>query len=313
MPRPEPFLAELRDGATLIVNAVHETGEPLRGLCARLAAAFTCHCQANLYASFRATPGFDTHWDEHDVLVVQIAGRKLWRLHGLARVAPVLRADPPDHIGPSEVRQERVLEPGDVLYLPRGYWHAAVGLGEPSLHLTIGLTRRGGSEFLHWLADHLLSEEAMRRDLPFEADDGAVADRLGSLLRRLGDLDPAMLARDYRRAVEASLAFRPQLSLPNLGGDGTAFSPEDRLRLTEGPAHLEPADHPGAVVLSWRGVQFTIDDRLAPALRALTEGASLSARELSDAADTTEAAGLLGELVARGVLIHESPVGHPWP
>ena len=301
-PRVERFLAELRAGATLIVNAVQETGEPLRGLCAGLAGDFACHCQANLYASFGATRGFDVHWDEHDVVVVHLAGRKLWRLHGLARAAPVVRADPADHVAPAKVKEERILEAGDVLYLPRGYWHAAVGLAEASLHLTIGLTRRTGSEFLHWLADHLLGEEPMRRDLPFEAGDAAVASRLTGVFERLATLDPLALAGGYRRAVEGSLAFRPRLSLPSLGGEETTFARDDRLRLTDGAARLEPADRSGAVVLSWRGVRFTIDARLAEPLGALVAGEVLTVAAIARWADDAAVQDLARDLLARGVL-----------
>ena len=308
-PKPERFLAELRDGATLILNGVQETSAPLRTLNAAFAADFTCHCQTNLYAAFGATQGFDVHWDDHEVFVVQVAGRKLWRLYGITREAPVVRADPKDHVAPPEPMSERTLEAGDLLYLPRGYWHAAVGIGEPSLHLTIGLTRRTGSEFLHWLADHLLSEPELRRDLPFEAGDAAVAEQLSRLLSSLGDRDAAALARQYRRSIESTLSWRPELSLPGLGGPETAFAPDDTLRLAAGVARLEPGPTTDSLILSWRGARYTLAASLDAPLRALVAGESPPVRAFDQAGRPDQVAELLRDLIADGLLVHLPSTG----
>src|SRR6185369_9319656 len=154
-----------------------------------------------------------------DVFVVQVDGCKDWRLYGPTEASPTRRgagapAPPPEH-RPEIVR----LEPGDVLYLPRGHWHAAVGLGGPTLHLTIGLTRKTGADLLHWLADELLGEPLARADLPFEAGDAAVAARLAELLAEIGAADPTTLARRYRRHIEVGLPQRPQLAFPHIADE----------------------------------------------------------------------------------------------
>ncbi|MGH3831563.1 MAG: JmjC domain-containing protein [Pseudonocardiaceae bacterium] len=35
------------------------------------------------------TAGFDLHWDDHDVIVVQLAGSKMWEVRGTSRPAPL--------------------------------------------------------------------------------------------------------------------------------------------------------------------------------------------------------------------------------
>lgn len=38
-----------------------------------------------------AREGFGTHWDDHNVIVVQVEGSKHWRLYGPTRSAPMHR------------------------------------------------------------------------------------------------------------------------------------------------------------------------------------------------------------------------------
>jgi hypothetical protein len=150
---PAALNARLREGATLILDAANELSPPLQQLCAGLSAELLGSCQANLYAAWGETQGFKVHWDAHDVFVVQVEGRKRWALYGVTRPRRRSATAGAEHPKPDMPIEEIVLEPGDMLYLPRGYWHAAVGLGEPTLHLTIGVTRKTGTDFLHWLAN----------------------------------------------------------------------------------------------------------------------------------------------------------------
>lgn len=302
--------AALRGGATLILDAAHEMSPALQRLCAGLAAEFACAVQANLYACWGAVQGFDVHWDDHDVFVLQVEGRKTWRLYGATRPAPTRRDFHAEHPKPAEPREEIVLEPGDLLYLPRGHWHAAVGRGEPTLHLTIGLTRKTGADFLHWLADRSLSDAAVRTDLPLEQDDTALAARLGSLLQSLGEADPAELAQAYRRHVEAGQTQRPKLSFPFIGQSDEPLDADMRLVLADGAASLRPAERTGYVVLRWRGVDFTLAGELEPALRRLVRRQAATVAEIRTLVGERERAladDLVRELLARGALVATRP------
>jgi hypothetical protein len=295
----------LRQGATLILDAANELSPPLQALCAGLAADFTCSSQANLYACWGTSQGFDVHWDDHDVLIIQVEGRKHWRLHGATRAWPSRRDLHAEHPRPTEPVEELVLEPGDLLYLPRGYWHAAVGLGEPTLHLTVGLTRKTGSDFLHWLADHLVSEANIRADLPFEKGDAVLGAHLSGLLARAAARDPEALGRAYRRHLEAVQAQRPKLSFPFLGDADEAFAAEARFGLADGAARVAPGG-PDEVILSWRGSEFRIVAALEGSLRGLVAGESLAYREIEAAltpADQAKLPAFLRDLVRRGVLV----------
>ena len=301
---PAVLMERLRDGATLIIDSVNELSPPLASLCAKLSADFVAACQANMYACWGTTQGFDVHWDDHDVFVVQVEGRKAWALYGATETCPTRRGREAPGSPPQTPVERTVLEPGDVLYLPRGYWHAAVGIGGPSLHLTIGLTRKTAADFLHWLADESLNEAENRADLPFEAGAPATAARIAEVLGRLGAADPEDLARRYRRFVESKLVQRPMLSFPDLGADDVALSPERRLRLAPGPARLERAA--GVVVLSWRGVEFALSPSLEGPLSRMLSGETVSCADFSAAAPdspSSEVQAFLRAMVRRGAFV----------
>jgi hypothetical protein len=301
---PAALMAGLREGATLIVDAVNEISPPLQRLCAGLSAEFAASCQANLYASWGATQGFDVHWDDHEVFVLQLEGRKEWALYGVTERWPTRRGAGADAPRPETPVERFVLGPGEVLYLPRGCWHAAVGLGEPTLHLTVGLTRKSGADLLHWLADELLTEDLVRADLPFEAGPVRLGERVAELLARVAAQDPQGLAARYRRQVEAGLVQRPQLSFPHIGEETRELGPDEQIRLAAGPARLRPA--PEGLVLSWRGVEFTVAPALAAPLRRLVAGEMVSLGDFRAATPGAGSEGLqtfLREMVRRGAFV----------
>ena len=98
--------------------------------------------KVNAYITPPESQGFVAHYDEHDVLILQIQGSKIWHLYDGADVPPhELRRDEEKSVAidglplPTDLR----LEVGDVLYLPRGRVHAAESNSEPSVHLTVGI------------------------------------------------------------------------------------------------------------------------------------------------------------------------------
>jgi ribosomal protein L16 Arg81 hydroxylase len=303
-----PALYEhLRDGATLILDAVNELHAPLRQLSSGLATEFCATSQTNLYACWGQTQGFDVHWDDHDVFVVQLSGSKRWDLYGFTHPAP-LRREPRPAPRPDGAPEQVVLRAGDMLYLPRGYWHAAVGLDEPSLHLTIGLSRKSGADFLHWLADEAVAEAAVRADLRLEQDDAVLGAQVADLLSRLAELDePADLGRRYRRHVEARRSHRPELSLPHIGSAATPLGAKSRLRLTEGASSLEQGADPPSILLTHRGTVYTLAPELGAAMSELKSGQALAYAQMLHlcAAPQTLVEAFVKEMLRRGVLAIE--------
>ena len=201
-----------RDGATLVLQGLHRTYEPVLRFTQALAADLGHPCQVNAYVTPPQSTGFSDHYDVHDVFVVQVEGEKRWRIR--EPVWPLPLRDQPwdahrDAVAEAATRdplEEFLMTPGDVLYLPRGYLHSATALGEVSIHLTIGVhewTRHHLAEQLTAAALRLLADdEAVRASLPLGVDASdpdtwrtAAADVRAALVAAVGAVPETEVAR----------------------------------------------------------------------------------------------------------------------
>lgn len=162
----------LRLGATLILDAIEELHEPIRSLSMDLEALFHEHVQVNAYACWGNTRGFGVHRDKHDVLVMQVIGKKSWSVYDAGIVDPERPPSSsqwegvPENAPPADPTWKGMLGSGDMIYIPKGFWHGAVGVGEPSLHLTFGFHNRSGLNLLDWIAQQARRSALVHRDLP---------------------------------------------------------------------------------------------------------------------------------------------------
>jgi len=184
---------EFADGATIVLQGLHRSWPPLRAFTRRLAAELGHPAQVNAYITPESARGFDPHYDVHDVFVLQVSGEKHWRVH-----APVH-----SHPRPDEPWQRRraavaaragedpvldvVLRPGDALYLPSGWLHAAVATAGTSIHLTVGVAAVTGADVVRELVAELDRRPELRAPLPI----------LG------GEAGPEVLERAVREVIEA--------------------------------------------------------------------------------------------------------------
>ncbi|PRY01586.1 cupin domain-containing protein [Allonocardiopsis opalescens] len=304
--RPVPQLVHerLRAGATLVLDAIDEMHPPINDTAAGLEAWLGTRVQVNAYASWTAQEGFGLHWDDHDVIVVQVAGRKRWRIHGITRVAPLhsdLEFD--NGVAPDPI-DELTMEAGDILHVPRGCWHAAAASeGEPSLHLTCGLNTTTGADFLAWITDQMRAHVEVRSDVPRDrADQTAWTSTLAELVtKRLQQPD---VVEDYRRFLDETAPARQAFSLPvAVTGELTLAS---RVRLASPRGRLHQAET--EVVLAGQGRRWRMAAGAAPAIARLADGRTATVEELRGAVpDVSERAllGLLRRLLEDGALVWE--------
>ncbi|MFJ4877133.1 cupin domain-containing protein [Streptomyces sp. NPDC088745] len=200
------------DGATLVLQALQRTWQPLTDFTARLGTELGHPVQANAYVTPPQNRGFDAHYDVHDVFVLQIAGTKRWVIHEPVHPDPLRDQPWTGHraavaeAARGEPAIDTLLEPGDVLYLPRGWLHAAEAQGEVSVHLTLGVhnwTRHALAEQLVSSALELLRDDpAMRTSLPLgvDAPDDELAFVRERLAAALAASDPAPRFHRARRS-----------------------------------------------------------------------------------------------------------------
>lgn len=154
------------DGATIIYDNIEEKLEKLLKLVQSIEYLLEEYCSAHLYVSKEEESGLDIHWDDHDVLVLQIHGQKKWTLYEKDIEYPV-RSDRLNNPGTPGVEiWSGVLDPGNILYLPRGYWHLPEATGEMCCHISIAIDRKIGKQYIIWLMDRLSDELLSRVDVP---------------------------------------------------------------------------------------------------------------------------------------------------
>jgi len=156
------------DGATVILSGLHERLPKLARFCRALEAVMSCRVQTNIYMTQAASQGFKAHYDNHDVVVLQVEGSKEWRIYDTPVELPLdSQAFNPHDVEVGEETDRFVLEPGDMAYIPRGLAHDAVANDEPSLHITTGLMLRTWADVLVEAVNVMAHKDAdLRRALP---------------------------------------------------------------------------------------------------------------------------------------------------
>ncbi|OBH54543.1 cupin domain-containing protein [Mycobacterium sp. E2479] len=130
----------LADGYTMVLNGLERYSRTIASLSHSIEVELNFPTRVNAYVTPPESTGFVPHYDPHDVLVLQIQGSKTWHVSGAAAVPPheIQRRKGVGTAEPTASTDVR-MQPGDVLYLPRGQVHSAETHSEPSVHLTIGL------------------------------------------------------------------------------------------------------------------------------------------------------------------------------
>ena len=310
--------AMLRKGASIVLPGVHELLPSLRPVADALEETLGCYATTNLYASWVSTPGFSTHWDAHDVFILQVAGTKRWQLYGETRRFPLQR-DSEDPARPQgEPVWNEILRAGDVLYIPRGWWHDARAQAEDgsdgagSMHVTCSTLALTGLDFMEWLNGRLTRHERFRRDLPAPADRAG-----GAHFAALRDL----ILRELEEAGDLGQQFRDHLRATWTDPPGTTVGPyldpwknadweryEIRLRGTRHATLERAAD--GDVVLQANGYRWTFDGRCEELLAPLLRGASVrpgAFRAALDGEAADLADGFIKLLVREGIATATPP------
>ncbi len=199
---PEAVRRHLEAGNPLVWDDAVGLSPQVDALCEALSQSFGALVWPNVYWTGASGSPFAMHFDPHETFIVQCAGTKMWRISTLRARLP-LDGDDADEQGKraieaaSDLARDRVAcevvtTAGDVLYLPRGLFHAATTPVGRSLHVTFGVRPPTGFELVEEGGEELRAEPLFREYLPGPAADptGTSArihiDRLRKRLRELG-------------------------------------------------------------------------------------------------------------------------------
>jgi lysine-specific demethylase/histidyl-hydroxylase NO66 len=280
-------------GATLVLQSLHRFWPSLTRFGRDLELALTHPVQVNAYITPPASRGLGVHHDEHDVLVLQLYGRKQWDVH-----------DPDGNAGDRLLVAE--LAPGDCLYLPQRFPHAARTTATASVHLTVGVVPTTWADMLRREVTSAVEDALSDKPLPagFAADPAAltagVADQLAEVRQRLDKLDPSAIAA---AAADRFWSSRPPilagqlqqlLGLEEIGEDTVVRRrPGAICRLRQREDRLE-------VLLGDRALHMPA--RLAPVMRMILAGDRLAVGDLAGHLDPPSRLVLVRRLVREGLL-----------
>ncbi|HYE00716.1 MAG TPA: cupin domain-containing protein [Alphaproteobacteria bacterium] len=179
-PVAERVGALLRQGATLVANDIDSLTPALKSVARLLEEGIGGKAQANLYCSRRERQAFHSHFDFHDVFAVHVEGEKTWNVYERRVEHPInhpqfhwTRERHEAERGP--VMMQVPMKPGDLLYLPRGWYHDALATTDGCIHIAFGLTTPIGLDAVTALFDELVADHAFRRPPPRALQEGDAA------------------------------------------------------------------------------------------------------------------------------------------
>ena len=297
-----------------------------------LAAGVTQHTSApvriNMYLTPRNSQGFNVHQDGHEVLVVQIKGRKHWNVYAepvelpndqLVRGRPELfglkagavrYSHSTDPNSEPPLMMEVVLEEGDFLYIPRGFYHAAYTTDALSMHFTIGAyTLTWHDAVLAALGDVFGASPELRRSLPAGfargADPADIAAHSEDVLTALRErLDASVLARavDTLGARVVATTAAPFQGLIEDVDQADTLGMDDPVRMRKDLLYRVD-ERASKKILSFNGRTVRFPDGADGVLERIEGGAAFSATDLPAEIPAAARLKLVRQLVKVGMLM----------
>ncbi|MCC7428503.1 MAG: hypothetical protein IT557_16550 [Alphaproteobacteria bacterium] len=330
----------IRRGASVVLNDIDSLTPGLRALSDALEGAGLGRSQANLYCSWRDHKAFPAHFDTHDVWAIHVEGEKTWNIWEGRADWPVMHAFF-RNMGQAyhdrtrgALKEQIVLKPGDLLYLPRGWYHDALCESDACIHIAFGVHAPLGLDVMSILSDRAVHDVLFRQPLP--RADGiqgkfALHERLRELGRRLRDMlhEPKVVevvekfAANYRfhrggydvpfvrtgiRPPEDDMPGAPAMSGSTsaaasasvaAGGDGAAGPARYRVAVAGARAVRRGQDwalRAGAAMIPLAGAE-------ADAAQWVLARSDFAAADLGAAFPGLDRAGFLGKLAEAGVLV----------
>jgi len=155
----------LASGFSVVVHRVEKHVPALAAVCEEIRTQF----QEGSYVAAVVTSGvgagaFKIHFDPEDLIILQLEGTKRWQVFGPVVPNP-LRGMPKQRLEVPAPILDEVLEPGDLLFVPAGYWHHCESGLSTSVHLGIFFLPPTGWHAINEVVRPLIADELFRKPL----------------------------------------------------------------------------------------------------------------------------------------------------
>lgn len=294
--------ALFNSGATFVIQAGQRYFNHLSHCCLQLSKKFNSPVQANLYITPNQSQGFNPHWDTHDVFVLQISGTKTWHLYGFEKELPTKNQSFVSKDYKKEPLQTLQLNPGDFLYVPRGYVHDAMADDGISAHITIGILSFTWARFFNEVFPQLEELKTFREAVPFwkENLDDMIDEKVSQLKNALSNLNykkgMERLNNGYHKAQPQPVSHYFE-SILNMNKTGATT----RYALNEGVIfQLQKSDKGNYLQLFDKAIQ--IQNTTQPVIDFILDKKNFTINELPGGLDEEAKKELINRLIKEGII-----------
>jgi 50S ribosomal protein L16 3-hydroxylase len=156
-------------GHTLLIRYAEKSSPELKALAHDFSGSFHTLVDIQLYCTPEGHNAFGWHYDVEEVFIIQAKGSKEYLIRpNTVHPHPLVSSIPKDLKYQEETSLEQlrvVLEEGDWLYIPSGWWHVARTQKE-SMHLSIGLMPNSAIDMVSHLSTYLARDLFWRARMP---------------------------------------------------------------------------------------------------------------------------------------------------
>jgi len=165
----------LGDGESIRLMMLEEYWPPIAAMAAALRGSFDAKVSVGFYMTPPDSQAFPIHFDSQDNFIVQVDGWKKWYVYeaeypfpmDAGYVKDINAAAPVLDESTARPRECARLEKGDVLYIPRGFYHKAVTSNSTSLHLTVSILPICWADFIKHAVELLCIDHVeFRKSIP---------------------------------------------------------------------------------------------------------------------------------------------------
>ncbi len=300
--KPREIIELYREGATITVNRAHQCSPELANLCGILSTDLNAHVNANVYVTPPNSQGFAAHSDTHDVFLVQVSGKKRWKVQ---KTLEYLATTQNHNVKSDPVSEKRwdtfSLMRGDVVYIPRGLLHEGIAENSHSLHITLGIHSTTWADLTRRILSKVESRESF-----FRQSVSADANITDSTVNKLISILSSEL-RNSEIVREVTEIDRKRTGTQSVRGSFLKITdkPTIGLKTKIGPTRNDVPDivlRGEKCVLYFETKILTFPNFVSKHLRMVLQNDSIAADDLPDDLDDNGKLTLFRCLLAEGVI-----------
>lgn len=189
----------LEQGSTLVLDRMDSYASGANALATSFRLALGWPVEGNLYCSWKQEPGFRPHFDNMDVFALHLEGEKTWDIYSTRFDLPFKskgfdhNSFPREYHDANQGEKETTvhMKPGDVLYIPKGKYHAALATSDACLHITFGIMQLRGIQCVQMIYEALPNDSFFRQPITSFLDDegvgafaAGIGERMAEIFRR---------------------------------------------------------------------------------------------------------------------------------